>query len=413
MKKAITLFAFLCAVCGPLFAGTSLLTGTLTDAQGNPLNGSLLMQLPVPAQDPATNTLISPVPVYFRVVNGAIQSGPPLFDVGTINPANLYYMAKAYDTAGNLFLYGNYVVTGTTFNLSAAIPTMITTSNVSYLNPVNVNGNNTFTGANSFTGTTTFSGTQIFQTTLTQDVSGTGCAEALNLFNTDASPTNPNKYLRVNQSTGALEFMSNGCGLIASLSDSGNFTASSGFCIGSSCITAWPGGGCTVHSVTTSYTLVATDCVVQAFAGSGSFTLVIPHSISGQNWTITRTDTSANTITVDGDSGNINNAATITLPINSTSICHADGTNSWCTPTSAAVTGSAGTMVIGSQRIEWGTSPSGISVTFPTAFSSTPVVTLTCIGCTIYGLSGTPTASGFSMSVSSEYAVEWIAIGPA
>jgi len=241
MKKSILISALFCSFCATLtHAGTSLLTGTLTDAQGNPLNGFLVMQLPVPAQDPTTQTAISNIPVNYRVVNGSIQGGPPLWDVGTINPANLYYSAKAYDAAGNLFFYGNYVVTGATFNLSAAIPTTITTSNVSYLNPVNVNGNNTFTGSNTFTGTTTFNGIQIFQTATIFDVSGTGCTKTLNLLNTDASPTNPNKYFRINQSTGALEFMSNACSLIASLSDAGVFTASSGFCIGASCISAWP-----------------------------------------------------------------------------------------------------------------------------------------------------------------------------
>jgi hypothetical protein len=224
MKTASLICALLCCFSATFaHAGTSLLTGTLTDAQGNPLNGTLVMQLPMPAQDPATNTLISPVPVSFRVSNGAISGGPPLFDVQTINPTGLYYAAKAYDTAGNLFLYGNYVVTGSTFNLSAAIPTTITTNNVSFLNPVNVNGNNTFSGSNSFTGTTTFSGTQTFTTSITQNVSGTGCTKAFNLLNVDASPANPNKYFRVNQSTGALEIMSNACALIFSLGDNGNF----------------------------------------------------------------------------------------------------------------------------------------------------------------------------------------------
>ena len=135
---------------------TSTLTGTITDAQGNPLNGQLVMQLPVPAQDPTTGRAIAPTPVYFRLSNGAITGGAPIYDVNTINPHGLYYIAKAFDSAGNLAFYGNYVVTGATFNLGQAVPTIVTTSNISYLPLPAVGGTTGQTqsnnGANSLAG---------------------------------------------------------------------------------------------------------------------------------------------------------------------------------------------------------------------------------------------------------------------
>jgi hypothetical protein len=209
MKRLLLALLFLSALAR---AGTTTLTGTIKDAQGNPLNGKLAMWLPVPAQDPNTNTGIMPTPVYFRLVNGVVTGGAPLYDVLTINPSGLYYVARAYDQAGNLQFYGNYVVTGASFNLGQAVPTSVTTSNISYLSPGFTNGNNTWTGTNTFTLGA------IFQ------VSGSGCSKSLQLQNVDVAPTNPNKYFRVNQSTGALEIMSNGCGLIASLTDAGALT---------------------------------------------------------------------------------------------------------------------------------------------------------------------------------------------
>lgn len=145
MRKILLILALV----SNAFAATTTLTGTIKDSQGNPLNGTLVMRLPVPAQDTATNTAVAPTPVSFRVVNGAITGGAPLFDVNGLQPQGLYYIARAYDTTGSLQFYGYYVVTGATFNLGAATPTVITTSNVSYANVPFLSTTNLFTGANS------------------------------------------------------------------------------------------------------------------------------------------------------------------------------------------------------------------------------------------------------------------------
>jgi hypothetical protein len=217
MKRFATLCTFLLlAACAG--ATTTTLTGSIKDAQGNPLNGTLIMSLPVPAIDTTTNTAVMQGPVFFRVVNGAVTGGAALYDTATMQPQGLYYRARGYDAMGNLMFYGNYVVTGASFNMGAAIPTSVTTSNISYLNPATTNGNNTFTGTNIFS-----NGVQV-------NVSGTGCGKALYLLNTDATPTSPNKYFRINQTTGALELVNSLCNsVLLSIADNGAITNSSVF----------------------------------------------------------------------------------------------------------------------------------------------------------------------------------------
>ena len=133
---------------------------------------------------------------------------------------------------------------------------------------------------------------------------------------------------------------------------------------------------CSVAAKTTTYTLTASDCIVQASAASAGFTITIPHAATGQIWTITRTDTTtAHTLTLAGDSGDVNNAASITVPPSGSYICHADGTNAWCTysPSSGSL------QLIQATRLTGCTSDGSTpcTYTYPTAFSATPNCTAT------------------------------------
>src|SRR6267142_148483 len=158
MRKVLTVLIIVIAVMAlvpwPAKTSTSALTGTITDAQGNPVTGTLIMQLPVPATDTTTGRAVANTPVSYRIVNGVILSGTtvPLYDVANLQPQNLYYAARAYDSAGNLVLTGNYAVTGTSYNLGAAIPTSVTTSNISYVNPAVTNASNVFCCTQTFQG---------------------------------------------------------------------------------------------------------------------------------------------------------------------------------------------------------------------------------------------------------------------
>jgi hypothetical protein len=87
---------------------------------------------------------------------------------------------------------------------------------------------------------------------------------------------------------------------------------------------------CTSQSKNSAYTIQAGDCMIQADATSASFTIKLPHLVTGQQWTISRTDTSTHTLTISMDLGNVNGVSAFTVARNSTAICHADGANGWC-----------------------------------------------------------------------------------
>jgi hypothetical protein len=153
---ALTILSLLLVVAAtwlwPVHAATSALTGLFKDGSGNPINGYVILQLPVPAVDTATNTAIAPTPLRYNVINGVLQSGPPVFDVAGLQPLNLYYQMSLYDSSGTKVMGGNYSITGTPFNLSAAIPTQVTTTNISYVNPATTSSTNTFCCTQNFTG---------------------------------------------------------------------------------------------------------------------------------------------------------------------------------------------------------------------------------------------------------------------
>lgn len=88
---------------------------------------------------------------------------------------------------------------------------------------------------------------------------------------------------------------------------------------------------CTTQTKTSSYTLQSGDCVIQASVAGGSFSLLLPHLVSGQQWTISRSDSSTNTLTVAMDNGNhVNSGNSFTMSPFSTAICHSDGSQGWC-----------------------------------------------------------------------------------
>jgi len=68
-----------------------------------------------------------------------------------IQPANTWYFFSVRDTAGTQVFYANYVIpSGSPFNIGLAVPTAVTTSNISYISPISLSSNNTFIGNNTF-----------------------------------------------------------------------------------------------------------------------------------------------------------------------------------------------------------------------------------------------------------------------
>lgn len=155
------------------------------------------------------------------------------------------------------------------------------------------------------------------------------------------------------------------------------------------------GFNCAITSITNSsspYTLLSSTCTIQVSANSGAVTIVIPHATVGNYWTITRTDTAAHAVTIEGDSGNVNGQASITQAGNSTFVCHADGTNAWCSVAS-------GTPLL-TQTFLNQACTSSCTFTFPIAYSAAPACSCIAVNqsCT---LTGTPSGSAATFTTAS------------
>ena len=164
---------------------------------------------------------------------------------------------------------------------------------------------------------------------------------------------------------------------------------------------------CTVVTKTSAYQLTANDCIVQATLSSAGFALTLPHALTGQLWTITRTDASAHALTIAGDTGDVNGQASISIGPYSSAYCHADGTNSWC-----VISVSANGLLI-----QYGTDAActgnGCSAeTFPIPYQSA-VPTCFCTG--INGSCNLQTAgaakTGCSYNASASGGINWLAVG--
>ena len=167
------------------------------------------------------------------------------------------------------------------------------------------------------------------------------------------------------------------------------------------------GWNCAITTKTALYTLTGADCIVQASVAGGSFALTLPHALVGQDWEITRTDATGNTLTLAGDSGNVNNLASITLDAYSSARCHADGTNSWCQITPISIP-SPNTPL----RVEFGTGTGSGTITFSPAFSSAPIVLFTTGGTGTTNYSGAISSTSVTVNSSDGAPYTWYAIGP-
>ena len=167
------------------------------------------------------------------------------------------------------------------------------------------------------------------------------------------------------------------------------------------------GWNCAITSKTALYTLQGSDCIVQASVAGGSFALTLPHALVGQDWEITRTDTTANTLTIAADTGNVNGIASITLDPRSSARCHADGTNAWCDISPISVPSPSTPL-----RVEFGTGTGSGTITFSPAFSSAPVVLFTTGGTGTTNYSGTITTTSVTVNSSDGAPYTWFAIGP-
>lgn len=156
---------------------------------------------------------------------------------------------------------------------------------------------------------------------------------------------------------------------------------------------------CNIVTKTANYQAALSDCIIQASASGGAFTITLPHLFTNRVWEITRTDTAgANALVITADSGNVNNAANIKLASGATVRCHADGTNAWCT--------SVGSVPLFTQ-IDASHTASGVgsfNFTYPIPYSVAPTCSCTPISSgdgasASCNLSGSPTTTACRVNV--------------
>lgn len=113
----------------------------------------------------------------------------------------------------------------------------------------------------------------------------------------------------------------------------GGVAVGSGLTLSGGTLSATGGGGGRNVPVTktTTYTMVAADSTVLADATSAPFTVTLPVSpTAGDEYNVKKIDSTANAVTVQGSSGNIDGAANITIGTQFDSLSFTfDGTNWW------------------------------------------------------------------------------------
>lgn len=129
------LAVIMCFVLAALRAEATWLTGTIKFADGRPFNGRIRMTLSHPARDATDSTVVIPKFVEYQVRNGQLPPRAGITPNNTLQPANTYYWTQYYDSYGQLVMEQPFYVVGDVsgnFNLGAAIPTTITTTNISF-----------------------------------------------------------------------------------------------------------------------------------------------------------------------------------------------------------------------------------------------------------------------------------------
>lgn len=151
IKKLLLALALLVS---PALATVTQLTGTLTDASGSTISGTGCFKLPVNAIDTSTNRALSPMQLCFPLNNGVFPAFASVVPNDVMQPAKTFYQFTAKDTTGKLVFMANYVIpTGSgTFNMGLAIPTLVTTSQISYISPASTSSSNVFCCTQTFQG---------------------------------------------------------------------------------------------------------------------------------------------------------------------------------------------------------------------------------------------------------------------
>lgn len=147
--KLITAILFL-GLALPAFAKIPI-TGTILQANGSRFTGSVTLTLSQPAKTISTNEMVLSIPYKYMIVNGVLPPAASIVPNDDLLPRT-YYWATFRDTTGKIVKVAPYFVTGGAFDIGAAIPTTITTNNISVqdllgIRSIGITGNLTADGS--------------------------------------------------------------------------------------------------------------------------------------------------------------------------------------------------------------------------------------------------------------------------
>lgn len=131
MKRALTLCCLLPLLTAWL--GAAELIGTIRKTDGSRFSGKIRMTLSHPGRDVTNSSVLVPQAVEYRVVNGSLPPRASVVGNDAIEPGSTYYWAQYFDAYGALVMSHPFFVAGSAFDIGAARPTTITTSNISFI----------------------------------------------------------------------------------------------------------------------------------------------------------------------------------------------------------------------------------------------------------------------------------------
>jgi hypothetical protein len=113
--------------------GTIPLTGRVRDAAGNLFNGAIRLVLSYSASHHVTlDDLVIAEEVNFPIQNGGLPANARLVPNDMLTPAKTTYTAQYLNPGGKIVGQNVFYVSGNAFDIGTAIPTPLTTSNISF-----------------------------------------------------------------------------------------------------------------------------------------------------------------------------------------------------------------------------------------------------------------------------------------
>jgi hypothetical protein len=130
MKRLLSLIVLALAISCPAFSTT--LTGSIKRPDGTNLTGKIRITLCYPATDTNTGVVIVPTPVNYTINAGVLPVGANVIGNDSLAPDNTYYWVEYFDAYGTRIRQNPFYIMGATYDLGSAVPTTITTSNISF-----------------------------------------------------------------------------------------------------------------------------------------------------------------------------------------------------------------------------------------------------------------------------------------